>query len=193
MAPVSGYTEAVTRIVAEKGLVHLDQPVRLSSGLLSSDFIDVKEALAEGADLEVACRAIVAEADELGVEFDAVGGMTMGADQFAYGIAIVAAKRWFVVRKQTKGRGTDKRVEGAALGPGTRVLLVEDAVSTGGSIKEALAHVRDTGADVVAAVTLVDRGDSAAPYFAAEGVPYRAVVTYRDLGIEPIREGLVSA
>ena len=188
-----GYSETVARIISEKGLLRLEQPVRLRSGVMSSDFVDVKEALADGADLEVACRAIVATAGDLGAEFDAVGGMTMGADQFAYGIAILARKRWFVVRKQTKGRGTDKRVEGTALGPETRVLLVEDAVSTGGSIKEALAYVRDTGASVVAAVTLVDRGDSTAPFFQGAGIPYRAVVTYRDLGIEPLGEGLVSA
>ena len=181
----------LTRIVTEKGLLHLDEPVRLRSGVMSSDFVDVKQALADGADLELACRAMAeAATDELGIEFDAVGGMTMGADQFAYGIAIVAGKRWFVVRKEPKGRGTNKRVEGADVGPGVRVLLVEDAVSLGGSIRDAYEVVRETGATVAAAMTLVDRSDAIAPFFREQGVPYKAILTYRDLGIEPLRDGL---
>jgi orotate phosphoribosyltransferase len=53
--------------------------------------------------------------------------------------------------------------------------------------------VRATGAGVAAVVALVGRGDVAGAYFSAEGVPYAAVITYRDLGIDPVREGLVSA
>jgi orotate phosphoribosyltransferase len=190
---VSEYTEILARTIAAKGLRHLDAPVRLASGAMSSDFIDGKEALADGADLEVACRAILAEAAALGVDFDAVGGMTMGADQFSHGIAILAKKKWFVVRKEPKGRGTNKRIEGTAVGPETRVLLVEDVVTLGGSVRDAYRHVRETGADVVAVVAVVDRGDAAEPFFRAENVPYRALVTYRDLGIEPVRDGLVTA
>ena len=190
---MSDDTAGIARLIAEKGLLHLDEPVRLRSGVMSSDFIDVKEALADGADLEFVCRAFIATAEAAGVEFDTVGGMTMGADQFAYGIAILAAKRWFVVRKESKGRGTDKRIEGAALGPDRRVLLVDDVVSMGGSIREAYELVRATGATVAAAMSVVDRADAAEPFFRAERVPFRALVTYRDLGIEPLRDGLVTA
>ena len=182
-------TAALASIIAAKGLRRLDHPVQLASGAMSSEFVDGKEALADGEDLELACRAFVEAAGELGAEFDAVGGMTMGADQFAHGIAIVARKRWFVVRKQPKGRGTDKRVEGSALGPGTRVLLVEDVVTTGGSARDALDVVRGTGATVTAVICLVDRGDVASGVFGAEGVPYRALVTYRDLDIPPVEGG----
>jgi orotate phosphoribosyltransferase len=72
------------------------------------------------------------------------------------------------------------------LAEGTRVLLVDDIVTTGGSIQEAHQHVVDTGASVVAAVTLVDRSDIAAGYFDEQGVPYLPVFTYRDLGIVPV-------
>jgi len=189
---MADHRAALARTVTEKGLVRLAEPVRLRSGVMSHDFVDVKQALAGGADLELACRAMVAAAGDLGVSFDAVGGMTMGADQFAHGIAIVAAKQWFVVRKEPKGRGTDKRVEGASVGPGVRALLVEDAVSLGGSIRDAYEVVTGTGATVVAAMALVDRSDAAAPFFEQRGVPYRAILTYRDLGIEPLREGVPS-
>jgi orotate phosphoribosyltransferase len=66
------------------------------------------------------------------------------------------------------------------------VLLVDDAVTTGGSIQKANDAIAALGAKVVAACTLVDRGDVAGAYFAERGIPYFALVTYRDLGIEPV-------
>ena len=90
------------------------------------------------------------------------------------------------MRKEPKGRGTNQLVEGTALGEGVRVVLVDDVVTTGGSIRKAWSAVTDTGADIVAAVTLVDRGDAAGKFFAEVGVPYMPLLTYRDLGIEPV-------
>jgi orotate phosphoribosyltransferase len=174
------------QIILDRGYLRLDEPIQLRSGEWSRDFIDAKRALANGADLELACRAIVEQLDERGIEFDAVGGLTLGADQFAHGTAIVAGKQWFVVRKEAKGRGTNQLVEGAPLGAGVRVVLVDDVVTTGGSIQKAWSTVGDTGASIVAAVTLVDRGDTAAKFFADVGVPYVPLLTYRDLGIEPV-------
>lgn len=123
------------------------------------------------------------------IDFDAVGGLTMGAGQFAHDTAMVANRDWFVVRKEPKGRGTNRRIEGAELGPTVRVLLVDDVVTTGGSIKQAYAEIKQTGARIVAAVTLVDRGDVASNWFAEVGVPYMALLTYRDLDIEPVGDG----
>jgi orotate phosphoribosyltransferase len=183
----------VARIVRQKGLLRLPEPVRLASGAMSQDFVDGKRAMADGADLILACQAILETAEELGADYDAVGGMTLGADPFSHGLAVIARTRWFVVRKAVKGRGTNQRIEGAAIGEGNHVLLVEDVVTTGGSAREAYEVVRATGAGVAAVVALVDRGDVAGAYFSAEGVPYAAVITYRDLGIDPVREGLVSA
>jgi orotate phosphoribosyltransferase len=174
--------------VREKGYLRLDEPVQLRSGEMSRDFVDGKRALANGADLEVACQALAAMVTDEGIEFDAVGGLTLGADQFAHGTAIVTKKDWFVVRKEPKGRGTNKLVEGAPLHEGVRVLLVDDVVTTGGSIQQAWRAVEDTGARVVAAVTLLDRGEVAARFFANLGVPYFPLLTYRDLGIDPVGE-----
>lgn len=190
-APSSGDTLAQLRArvrdaVARRGHRRLDEPIRLSSGAWSRDFIDVKAALARGGDLAVACGALMALAASRDVAYDAAGGLTMGADQFAHGLAVLTGCEWFVVRKSPKGRGTDQRIEGAALGPGTRVLLVEDVVTSGGSIHTAYDAVRATGAEVVLATAVVDRGDSAARAFTDVGVAYEALLTYRDFGIEAV-------
>ena len=178
-------------VVRERGLIQFDEPRELASGELSRDFIDAKAALSRGADLRLACSVIAGSVAAAGIDFDAVGGLTLGADQFSHGIAAHLAdhREWFVVRKQPKGRGTDQLVEGATLSEGTRVLLVDDIVTTGGSIQTAHQRVVDTGATVVAAVTLVDRSDIASVFFAERGVPYLPVFTYRDLGIVPVGAG----
>jgi orotate phosphoribosyltransferase len=181
--------KTVIAIVKEHGLEHREVPFTLTSGEISHDYMDGKKALARGDHLRAACLAIVALAEDEGAEFDAVGGMTLGADSFSHGIAVLTGKPWFVVRKQTKEHGTTRRIEGAALGPGTRVLLIDDVASTGGSILAALEAVQQAGATVTLAVTLVDRGEQAAPKFAAAGVPYRPLLTYRDLGIVPVGQG----
>ncbi|MBV8161719.1 MAG: orotate phosphoribosyltransferase [Acidimicrobiia bacterium] len=187
--PPPSRRERVIAIVRERGLLRLPEPVVLASGELSRDFIDGKAALSQGDALRLACEAILEHVGD--VEFDAVGGLTMGADQFAHGIAVLTGRQWFVVRKEPKGRGTNKLVEGAKVGTGTRVLLVDDVVTTGGSIQKAHDAITALGATVVAAATLVDRGDIAVRYFRDRDVPYSPVVTYRDLGIEPVGGGLV--
>lgn len=179
--------DRLLEVVRSRALRQFDEPRQLASGEMSRDFIDAKAGLSRGADLQLACAVIDAMVADAGIEWDAVGGLTMGADQFSHGIALRHHDReWFVVRKQPKGRGTDQLVEGAALGGASNVLLVDDIVTTGGSIQVAHQRVLDTGASVVAAVTLVDRGDVAAAYFAEHGVPYLPVFTYRDLGIDPV-------
>jgi orotate phosphoribosyltransferase len=190
--PVSELRDQVVEIVRERGYRRLDAPVRLASGEMSLDYINGKRALADGEHLKVACEALLELVRSAGVDFDAVGGLTLGADQFAHVLAVLSRRSWFVVRKNVKDHGTRQRIEGAELRPGVDVLLVDDVVSTGGSILEALEAVRETGARVVMAVTLVDRGEVAGEHFARRGIPYRAVVTYRDLGIEPVgrREGV---
>ena len=183
--------DELVEIVRTHGLRQLAEPVVLASGELSRDFVDGKAALAQGRDLRVACEVLLERVQ--GLTFDAVGGLTMGADQFAHVVAVLADSQWFVVRKEPKGRGTNQLVEGAAVGEGTRVLLVEDVVTTGGSIQKAYDAITALGAEVVGAVTLVDRGEVAARFFEERSVPYVALVTYRDLGIEPVGGGLVPA
>lgn len=178
-------------VVRERGLVQFPEPRELASGELSCDFIDAKRALSRGRDLRLACQVIADSIALLGIDFTAVGGLTLGADQFSHGIAVHLAddREWFVVRKQAKGRGTDQLVEGAELSETSRVVLVDDIVTTGGSIQQAYNQVLGTEAQIVAAVTLVDRGDVARSFFEGVNVPYQPVFTYRDLGIKPVGGG----
>ena len=169
-----------------KGLTELPEPVQLASGNYSRYFIDGKVALGAGDDLRLAAEAINERVSGAGIEYDAVGGLTLGADALCAAIAVVSGASWFIVRKEAKGRGTNRLVEGTRIGEGHRVLLIDDVVTTGGSILKAYEIVRATGVDVVAAVTLADRGDDARWSFEERGVPYFPMATYQDMGIPAI-------
>ena len=175
--------------VIRRGHEYRDQPFKLASGQTSQHYIDGKHAVDTGARLAVVCRAVVDLAAQHGIEFDAVGGLTMGADALAVGVAMVTGKAWFSVRKEPKSRGLEQFIEGFRLRdhPGTRVLLVEDVVSTGGSVRKAYDKVVEAGAVVAGVIPMVDRGEVASRVFADLNVPYVPLVTYRDLGIEPIK------
>ncbi len=163
-------------------LIVAEEPLQLASGQFSRYFLDGKAALADGDDLALACRVMVSMLADAGIGFDAVGGLTLGADQFAHGMAIVGSKKWFVVRKQPKGRGTNRYVEGARL-DGLAVVAVDDVISTGGSTLTAVERIRDEGATVVGGTCLVARSDEPARRFAAAGIPFVPVFDYSDLGI----------
>lgn len=176
-------------VLEKKALKRLSEPVRLASGEMSKEFVDGKEGLASYDDLELACKAIVEEVRSHGIEFEAVGGLTLGADALAVGVAAVTRCKWFFVRKEPKNRGTGRVIEGAQIGPRWRVLLVDDVVTSGGSILRAFDEIVKHGATVVAAATLVDRADSAAEAFRQRGVPYFPMATYVDLRIPPVGSG----
>lgn len=180
--------DQVVALVAKWGYERREEHFELSSGFKSRDYIDGKRAISTTSRLRLVGDAIVTLASSVGVSFTAVGGLTMGADPIALAVALAgeSEKHWFSVRKQEKKHGKQKLVEGAELGPESRVLLVDDVVTTGRSILRALDGIKDTGAEIVLAVALVDRGEGATQRLAERGVLYRPVITYRDLGIEPV-------
>jgi orotate phosphoribosyltransferase len=175
-------------LIATRGYEHRAEPFKLASGQLSHDYIDGKYAIDSGERLTIVSRAVAELAAARGIEFDAVGGLTMGADPLAHGVAMVTGKAWFSVRKEQKQRGREQWIEGTRLTPGTRVLLVDDVISTGGSTEIAFDRVTAAGAIVTGVIPMVDRGDIAAKRFAQRNVPFAALVTYRDLGIEPVKD-----
>jgi orotate phosphoribosyltransferase len=127
-------------------------------------------------------------AKALGCYPDTSAATCTGADPLAHGVAMVTGKAWFSVRKEQKQRGREQWIEGTRLQPGTRVLLVDDVISTGGSTEIAFDRVTAVGAVVAGVIPMVDRGDIAAKRFAKRGVPFVALVSYRDLGIEPVKD-----
>lgn len=116
---------------------------------------------------------------------DSVGGLTMGADPVSYAIAYASAlagapMRCFAVRKEAKGHGMGKRIEGS-FRAGDRVVVIEDSMTTGGSALNAAAAIRAEGGEVVGALTLVDREEGAREALETAGIPLVAFTTAAEL------------
>jgi orotate phosphoribosyltransferase len=179
--------QAARDLVKERGCDRREEPFMLASGKESRDYIDGKHAVDDGNKLVLVAKAVVDLAEAEGIEFDAVGGLTMGADPLAIAISIVAQKNWFSVRKMRKERGRNQWIEGTRFhGRNMRVLVVDDVVSTGGSILEACDHVEEEGGTVTGVIPMVDRGETAAKRFADRGIRYCPLMNYADLDIEPV-------
>lgn len=189
---MSDSREAVIRLVREKAYERRDVPFQLSSGEMSHDYFDGKRALANADDLRLAAQAVIDLASERGVDFDTVGGLTMGADALAHGIALLSGTSWFTVRKAAKEHGKQQLIEGADVN-GASALLVDDVVTTGGSIEQALEAIVASGATVRLAVCLVDRSGRAHELLSSHGVEFAPLCTWEDLGIEPVGDGRVFA
>ena len=118
-------------------------------------------------------------------EFDAVGGLTLGADPVATAIMHAPGRPIdaFVVRKEAKKHGMQRRIEGPDI-VGRLVLVVEDTTTTGNSPLTAVAALREAGAEVIGVATVVDRATGADEVIRAEGVEYRALLGLTDLGLE---------
>lgn len=177
---------AAVEILRAKAVREFDEPIQLASGRMSRHFVDGKAGLCAARDLQIACEAIRDLAAADGIEFDASGGLTLGADHLAVGVAYAADCEWFFVRKEPKDRGTGQQIEGARLGAGSRVLVVEDVVSTGGSLFQAIDVIAATGATIVGAATLLARGDQAAEELDRRGIPFLTLSTYADFGMDPV-------
>jgi orotate phosphoribosyltransferase len=176
------------RLVA-RGIQYVPKGIVLSSGHQSQWFIDIKKALSNGTDLKVAAQAITEMLNLFGVEYTAIGGLTMGADPLAYSVAMYQDDvEWFVVRKHPKGRGTNSLIEGSNLTPQSRVVLIDDVATTGNSLRFAYDAVVATGAEVIGAVAIVDRGTKASRLLGDLGIPYYPVFKYLDFDIPSIEQ-----
>ena len=168
--------------IRTKAVVH--GRVVLSSGREADYYVDLRRVTLDGQAAPLVGRVMLDLTEDL--SYDAVGGLTLGADPVATAMLHAAAARGrsldtFVVRKSEKAHGLQRRIEGPDVA-GRRVLAVEDTSTTGGSVLTAVEALRDAGATVVGVAVIVERG--AAPAIAAHGLEYRAAYQLADLGLD---------
>ncbi len=170
-------------IIRAKAIVH--GRVTLSSGAQADYYVDLRRVTLDGEAAPLVGRVMLDLVEDLG--FDAVGGLTLGADPVATAMlhaAAAAGRRLdaFVVRKAGKAHGLQQRIEGPSI-EGRRVLVVEDTSTTGASPLEAATAAREAGAHVVAVATIADRATGAAERFAGAGLEYRHAFGIAELGL----------
>jgi orotate phosphoribosyltransferase len=167
--------------IIDKAVVH--GKVILSSGKEADYYVDLRRVTLDSQAAPIIGRVMLELTKDL--DFDAVGGLTLGADPVATAMLHAAATQGrnldaFVVRKAEKAHGLQRRIEGPDV-KGRRVLAVEDTSTTGGSVLTAVEALREAGAEVVAVAVIVER--AAAPAVEAAGLEYLYVYNLPDLGL----------
>jgi len=167
--------------ILDKAVVH--GRVVLSSGREADYYVDLRRVTLDGATAPLVGRVMLDLTS--GLDYDAVGGLTLGADPVAAAMLHAAAATGrqldaFVVRKSEKAHGLQRRIEGPDVA-GRRVLAVEDTSTTGGSVLTAVEALREAGAEVVGVAVIVERG--AAPAIEAAELPYLAAYSLEELGL----------
>jgi orotate phosphoribosyltransferase len=169
------------QMIKDKAVVHGD--FVLSSGQRASWYIDMRRILFSGQAAPLAGRVMLDLT--AGLDYDAVGGLTLGADPVATAMMYAASAAGqpldaFVVRKEGKAHGLQRRIEGPDVA-GRRVLAVEDTSTTGASVLTAVDALREAGAEVVGVAVIIERG--AREPVTARGLPYLAAYDMGDLGL----------
>jgi orotate phosphoribosyltransferase len=155
----------------------------LKSGKTTTWFLDTKQSACRPDGILLIAKAALAL---LPPEATAIGGLTMGADPLAFGIAAIGATRGvslrsFSVRKEAKDHGVTGRVAGALL-PGDKVIITEDTATRGTSAMEAVEAVRAFGAEPIMILAIVDRGGTVGAMAREAGLAFAALATAPDLG-----------
>lgn len=169
--------------IVEKAVIN--GHVVLSSGLEADYYVDLRRVTLDGIAAPLVGQVMLELTANL--EYDAAGGLTLGADPVAGAMLHAAASRGrnldaFVVRKAGKAHGLQRRIEGPDVA-GRRVLAVEDTSTTGASVLTAVEALREAGAQVVGVAVIVDRATGARQRIEAEGLPYLAAYNLADLGL----------
>jgi orotate phosphoribosyltransferase len=151
--------------------------VTLTSGARAQYYVDAKRAILRPAGFAAVGALLAAQASEWGAT--AVGGMTMGADPLACAVlAAGAVEKAFIVRKQVKAHGLQRRIEGPALTRADRCVVVEDVVTTGGSTLAAIDALHEAGHTICGVACVLDRLAGAGEQIAAAArAPYAALTT----------------
>ncbi len=173
--------ESLKNEILNKAVVH--GKVILSSGKEADYYVDLRRVTLDSVAAPLVGEVMLELTKDL--DYEAVGGLTLGADPVATAMMHVASQKGrkldsFVVRKAEKAHGLQRRIEGPDVN-GKRVLAVEDTSTTGGSVLTAVDALKEAGAIVVAVAVIVERG--AAPKVKETGLEYRAVYQLSDLGL----------
>jgi orotate phosphoribosyltransferase len=170
-------------LIHEKALEFGD--FTLASGKKASFYLDCRRLTLDGESANLVAEGILEKIrEELP---DAVGGMAIGADPITASVITLAwqqghSLRGFIVRKEMKGYGMGRQIEGPVK-QGDRVVILEDVITTGGSSLTAIAHAREFGLTVDRLITIVDRGENSRQVFADVGVEFESLVHVNDLKI----------
>jgi len=153
----------------------------LSSGQTSNHYVNCKPVTLSGRGLTLASLLMLVH-----VETDVVAGLTLGADPLVSGVALVSAldKRLvngLIVRKEAKGHGTQAWIEGPLPKEGTKITVLEDVTTTGGSAIKAVEKLRDAGYIVDRVVTIIDRQDGAHETMRETDLELRSIFELDDL------------
>lgn len=172
--------DELLRVIRDVAVVHGD--FVLSSGQRASWYIDLRRVLLRGSSAPLAGRVMLAATEDL--SYEAVGGLTLGADPLAAAMMHAAAAAGrdldaFVVRKAGKEHGLQQRIEGPGVS-GRRVLAVDDTSTTGSSVLAAVDALLEAGAQIAGVAVLVDRG--AREHVTQRGLDFRAAYSTGDLG-----------
>lgn len=165
--------------------VRTDGPFTLRSGAISDWYIDARQTTFDGEGARLLGQVVAAELD---ADVQAIGGLTMGADPIAVAAAVAAAThgralRAFSIRKETKDHGTGGRLVGP-VHPGDVVAIIDDTVTTGGALVEAIEVAESAGLQVAQVLALVDRSSGEVERrVAAAGHRFRALVAVEELGV----------
>jgi orotate phosphoribosyltransferase len=159
----------------------------LASGRKASYYLDGKQITLHSEGLRLVSEGLLELLE--GVPYQAIGGMSIGADPIIGGVLAASGTRGgnllgFLVRKEPKGHGTKRFVEGPVQ-PGMKVVIVDDVVTTGGSSLDAIDRIQEFGCEVVQVVAIIDRMEGGAASFSARNLPFASLLTIRDFGIAP--------
>ncbi|MCH8270937.1 MAG: orotate phosphoribosyltransferase [Planctomycetes bacterium] len=158
----------------------------LSNGERTRYYCDGKMVSFDPEGISLVVEAILNEID--GIEFDAVGGMDMGATPILSALALRSLQLdrsfpTFVVRKERKPHGSLKEIEGPVPPALSKVVIVDDVVTTGGSIEKAIRAARRNQLDVVLAICILDRESGGEEQMKSLGIPYRPLLRWSDLEV----------
>jgi orotate phosphoribosyltransferase len=179
--------QALIDLVRERALRFGD--FTLASGKKAKYYLDGKQVTLDSRGALLIAEGMLDLLAQQGPLPKAVGGMAIGADPITAAIITVAGMRnlplsGILVRKESKGHGTNRFVEGPVQA-GDTVAIVEDVVTTGGSSLEAIERVQEFGLRVTCVTAIIDRMEGGAAAFAAKEIPFASLLSIRDFGIEP--------